>query len=95
MTSIAARVYHDPEDIALIESRIVELDDEARVELGMSDGRRLRGTVTARPSMQVFRDAQGAEGLNSLLRLDDLDHPGQSHYLWLDQVRQITRLGPA
>jgi predicted enzyme related to lactoylglutathione lyase len=60
MTSIAARVYHDPADIALIESRIVELDDEARVELGMSDGRRLRGTVTARPSMQVFRDAQGA-----------------------------------
>lgn len=95
MSSIAARVHHDPAEIALIESRITELDDEAKVEVGLSDGRKLRGTVTARPTVQLFRDAQGVEGVNSLLRLDDLDHPGQSHYLWLDQVQQITRIGSA
>lgn len=95
MTKIAERVHQDQAEIAAIEARIAELDDEAIVEVTLTDGARYKGTVTARPSIQTFRDAQGNEGANSLLRLDDLEHPGQSHYLWLDRIAEVRHLGSA
>ncbi len=95
MTRIASRVHHDQAEIALIESRIVDLDDAALVEVTLTDGTRCRGTVTARPTLQTFRDAQGNEGANSLLRLDDLQEPGKSHYVWLDRITDVRRLGSA
>lgn len=95
MTKIAERVHQDQAEIAAIEARIAELDDEAIVEITLTDGARHRGTVTARPTVQTFRDGQGNEGANSLLRLDDLDHPGQSHYLWLDRIAKVRHLGSA
>lgn len=93
MSRVAERVYTDADDIAVLESRIAALDDEARVRLTLVDGRSISGVVTVRPTPQTFRDAKGDEGANSLLRLDDLQQPGHSHYLWLDQVREIFRLG--
>lgn len=93
MSRIAERVYTGAEEIAVLESRIAALDDEANVRLTLADGRSISGVVTVRPTLQTFRDAQGGEGANSLLRLDDLQQPGHSHYLWLDQVRDIFRLG--
>lgn len=93
MTKIAERVHTDQGEIALIESRIVELNDASIVELSLSDGRKLRGVVTVRPSVQTFRDADGREGLNALLRLDDLHEPGKTHRIWLDQVTDIFPLG--
>ena len=95
MTRIAERVHHDPAEIARIESRILELDDQAIFEVLLDDGLRLEGTVTVRPSIQTFRDAEGNEGANALLRLDDLHAPGQSHYLWLDRIAGLQRLGSA
>ena len=95
MTRIAERIHHDQAEIARIEARIVELDDEAIVEVTLDDGSRHRGTVTTRPSVQTFRDAQGREGINSLLRLDDLAEPGTSHYLWLDRIAAVRHLGSA
>jgi uncharacterized protein DUF3247 len=93
MTRIADRVHTHQGEIALIESRIAELHDEAIVELTLSDGRKLKGVVTVRPTVQTFRDQEGNEGINSLLRLDDLAQPGQTHYVWLDQVTDIFRIG--
>lgn len=93
MTQIAERVHTDQAQIALIESRIMELNDAVAVELSLSDGRKLKGVVTVRPSVQTFRDAEGREGINSLLRLDDLQHPGETHHVWLDQVTDIFPLG--
>lgn len=95
MSKIAERVHQDQAEIAAIEARIAELDDEAIVEITLTDGTRHKGAVTTRPSVQTFRDAQGNEGANSLLRLDDLDHPGQSHYLWLDRIAEVRHLGSA
>lgn len=95
MTKIAERVHQDRTEIAAIEARIAELDDEAIVEITMTDGTHRKGTVTARPTMQTFRDAQGNEGANSVLRLDDLKHPGQSHYLWVDRIAEVRHLGSA
>ncbi len=93
MGKIADRVHTDQGEIALIESRIAELADESIVEITLGDGRKLKGLVSVRPTIQTFRDAQGREGVNSLLRLDDLQQPGHSHYLWLDQISDIFHMG--
>lgn len=93
MTAIAERVHTRQDEIALIESRIVELPDEAIVEITLDDGRKLKGLVTTRPTIQTFRDAEGREGVNALLRLDDLEQPGHSHQVWLDQVSEIFHMG--
>ena len=93
MTAIAERVHTRQDEIALIESRIVELPDEAIVEILLDDGRRLKGVVTVRPTIQTFRDAEGQEGVNALLRLDDLEQPGYSHQVWLDRISDIFHIG--
>lgn len=93
MTRIVERVHNGQEQIALLESRIAELPDEAIVEITLADGRKLKGVVTVRPTIQTFRDAEGREGVNSLLRLDDLDEPGNSHQVWLDQVSDVFHMG--
>lgn len=93
MTKIVDRVHTDQHEIARIESLIARLDDESIVELTLDDGRRLTGLVTVRPTIQTLRDADGREGVNSLLRLDDPQQPGQSQHVWLDQVVDIFLLG--
>ena len=93
MTAIAERVHTRQDEIALIESRIAELPDEAIVEITLDDGRKLKGLVTVRPTLQTFRDSEGREGVNSLLRLDDLEQPGHSHQVWLDRVSEIFHMG--
>lgn len=93
MTAFAERVHTRQDEIALIESRIVELPDEAIVEITLDDGRKLKGLVTTRPMIQTFRDAEGREGVNALLRLDDLEQPGHSHQVWLDRISEIFHMG--
>lgn len=95
MTKTVERVHHDPVEIARIESLVVELDDASLVEVTTQDGTRHRGIVTARPTVQTFRDADGNEGVNSLLRLDDQDQPGESHLVWLDRIVDVRHLGSA
>ena len=93
MTAIAERVHTRQDEIALIESRITELPDEAIVEIALDDGRKLKGVVTVRPTIQTFRDAEGREGVNALLRLDDLEQTGHSHQVWLDRISSIFHMG--
>ncbi|MEO8365040.1 MAG: DUF3247 family protein [Pseudoxanthomonas sp.] len=93
MTKIVERVHTRQDEIALLESRIAELPDEAIVEITLDDGRKLKGLVTVRPTLQTFRDADGQEGVNAVLRLDDLEQPGQSHQVWLDRVSNIFHMG--
>lgn len=95
MTKIAERVHQDQADIARLESLVADLDDEAIVEVLLTDGTRRKGTVVVRPTVQTFRDAQGNEGINGLLRLDELENPEKSHYLWLDTVAEVHHLGSA
>jgi len=88
-----ADVAVDQRDIERIESHILALDDEARVVVLLRDGSRVSGTVAMRPTVQVFRDAGGAEGINGRVRLDD--EAGDPHWLWLTQVLEVTRHGSA
>lgn len=91
----AERVYTEQRDIARIESWAQQLQDEAMVAVELADGRRVEGVVTARPTVQVFQDARGREGLNALVRIDDARDPAQAHYLWLDRIVGIRRIGTA
>ncbi|AER57647.1 DUF3247 family protein [Pseudoxanthomonas spadix] len=93
MSKYAERVHTDRNKIAELEALVTQLPSEARVALLLEDGRQLRGTVPVQPTVQIFRDAQEQEGVNALLRLDDLADPSHQHHLWLDQVRKVTPLG--
>ncbi|WP_236551156.1 DUF3247 family protein [Luteimonas sp. 9C] len=83
------------EDLDALEARITLLDDEARVRVTLHDGSVVEGTVSARPTLEVFRNADGDEGHNARLRLDDLVQPETAHHVWVGDVRDIERLGSA
>ncbi|UWX03514.1 DUF3247 family protein [Pseudoxanthomonas sp. NC8] len=55
----------------------------------------LSGVVAARPSLQLFRPEHGDRGYNALLRLEALRGDAAPHYLWLDRIIDVTRLGSA
>src|SRR3546814_15202120 len=71
MTQFAEHVYTAQHDIARIESWAGQLEDEARVEILLVDCARVAGFVAARPTIQVFRDGEGREGMNAMVRIDD------------------------
>ncbi len=93
MTDVAERLYTDQDDIARLESIAAQLPDEAVVELHLTDGDVITGTVVMRPIVQVFRDAAGNEGINAMVRLDDHARPDGPHYLWLDRIASVVKLG--
>lgn len=95
MTQLAEHVYTKQHDIARIEAWVGQLDDEAKVAIRLSDGARVEGVVTARPTIQVFRDGSGREGVNAMVRIDDAANPEHAHYLWLDRIIDIRRTGTA
>lgn len=82
-------------DIERLVGLVKVLDDEEQVRLVLDDGSRVEGVVAARPSMQFFREVDGREGSNALLRLDPLAGDARPHYLWLDRIVEVTRLGSA
>ena len=97
MARVAPRVYVQSADIARLEGLVEQLPQSRRVALRLDDGARLQGIVEMRPSVQVFFDPDGREGINALLRLeafldDGRPHPGGIHDIWLDEIREVTRL---
>jgi len=91
----AEHVYTEQRDIARIEAWVGQLDDEERVAVRLADGTRIDGVVAARPTVQVFMDESGNEGMNALVRIDDAAVPEQAHYVWLDRIVDVRRLGTA
>src|SRR3546814_1542094 len=92
MTQFAEHVYTAQHDIARIESWAGQLEDEARVEILLADGARVEGFVAARPTIQVFRDGEGREGMNAMVRIDDQANPEHAHYLWLRSEEHTSEL---
>ncbi len=93
MSKYAERVHTDATQIAQLEALVTQLPSEVKVVIELDDGSELRGTVPVQPTVQTFRDAEQREGINGLLRLDDLADPTRQHHVWLDQIRKVTRLG--
>ena len=96
MGKFAERVHTGHEAVARLDALIAQLANDAHVELSLDDGRVLRGTVAARPTVQVFRDADGREGFNGLVRIEDpaLDAPETAGFqdVWLDRIVAIRQL---
>lgn len=89
MTQLADRVHTDPEQIQRLRQLIERLPDAGLVDIVLVDGSRQSAVVTVRPSLQTFLDADGNEGVNAVLRLDDPQFDNGSRYLWLDEVLDI------
>ncbi|HET8818328.1 MAG TPA: DUF3247 family protein [Xanthomonadaceae bacterium] len=98
MARIADRVYTDQHDIARLEATIKALDIGDRVSLLMADDEVVQGIVAVKPSVQVFFDHAGREGLNAMVRLEDpaLDHPESAGWrdLWVDAIREVRHHNP-
>ncbi|MBT2748747.1 MULTISPECIES: DUF3247 family protein [unclassified Lysobacter] len=89
MTKLANRVYTDPSHVRRLSLLIEQLPDEGQVDLTLIDGSRQIGVVTARPSLQTFLDPAGNEGVNAVLRLDDLNIESKTSYLWVDEILEV------
>lgn len=89
MTQSADRVYTDPEQIRRLSRLIEQLPDAGLIDIVLVDGSRRNAVVTTRPSLQTFLDADGNEGINAVVRLDDPKTDQGSMYLWLDEVLEI------
>ena len=90
MSREAPRVYVDPAAIARLEALALQLPQDSRVEIRLDDGSTLRGIVTTTPTMQVFYDADGNEGVNAFARVES--EPQGNAWLWLDRVMHVERL---
>ena len=93
MIETPERLFTTQTEIARVEALVQALPDEAVVELHLVDGKVVVGTVSMRPSVQVFRDVDGNEGVNAVVRLDDRDNQAHTHYLWMDRIDSVVRLG--
>lgn len=92
MTSIAPRVHTDQATIARLESLVRQLSEAERVQITLADGAVMRGLVSAMPSMQIFFDADGTEGSNALVRIEESRDECRFSDVWLDQVSDVVHL---
>ncbi|MFC4727443.1 DUF3247 family protein [Coralloluteibacterium thermophilus] len=92
MGAFANNVYTDEATIDAIEARIRELPQSARVKVTLSNGQVYVGTVAERPNIQVFRNADGDEGNNAIVKLEDPLDAHQDAYLWIDEIVKVERV---
>lgn len=98
MARIAQRVHTDADQIARLEATIKGLDIGDRVSLLMEGGEVVQGIVAAKPSVQVFFDPAGREGINAVVRIEEpaLDRPESAGWrdLWVDAIREVRHHNP-
>ena len=90
MAQHAERVHTRPQEIQRLEALCAALEEETRVVVTLADGARVSGVVLAKPGLQTFIDREGNEGLNAVLKLDDIGGMGVIRYFWLDDVRAVS-----
>jgi len=82
-------VHADRSRIERMAALCSHLDEEERVSVALDDGSQVTGVVLAKPSLQTFLDADGNEGLNAVVKLDDVDGSGRARSYWLDTVVDV------
>ena len=92
MGQLSEHVYTESEGIAWLQDLIARLPGNARVTLDCKDGSQCTGTVVVRPTVEVFRGRDQAEGLNAVLRFQDDKAPAQVLHLWLDRIARVHKL---
>lgn len=85
----AEHVYNDPARIARLEALVGQLPPNGHIHVSLRNGADYDGIVCARPSMQLFRDHDGHEGFNAVLRLERAGTSEWSRYIWLDEIERI------
>lgn len=91
MAQHAERVHTRHEDIERLSSLCDALEEEARVTVKLANGSSLSGVVLAKPGLQTFLDHSGNEGVNAILKLDNIGGMGVMRYFWLDDVVDVSR----
>jgi hypothetical protein len=89
---LAERVYTQTEDVRHLELLVDELAINARVSLHLLDGKIVEGVVAVTPTVQVFRDPQGQEGINGMVKLIDVKRPDWSESVWLSDIMRLEHL---
>ncbi len=92
MARIAQRVFTAPEDVERLERLVDELAVNARVRVYPNDGQPVEGMVTVTPTVQVFKSPEGDEGINGVVKLEDMQRPGWSGLVWLGDIRRVEHL---
>ncbi|MEN5061984.1 DUF3247 family protein [Luteimonas sp. TWI1416] len=95
MSQTPPRIHIERTEIDALERNIRLLDDEAIVKVTLADGTQIEGVVSARPTLEIFRTADGDEGHNARLRLDDLEDPTVPHFVWVGDIVAIEQIGSA
>jgi len=94
----ARRVYIDQHDVDRLRALAAGLGNGDRVSLCMDDGEIVQGIVSVRPSLQVFHDPGGREGVNAVVRLSEtaLRAPGRAGWreLWVGDIREVRHHNP-
>ena len=99
MARIAQRVYVDKQDVDRLRALAARLGNGDHVSLAMDSGEVMQGVVSVRPSLQVFFDPAGREGVNAVLRLSEteLRQPGRTGWreLWVGDIREVRHHHPS
>lgn len=88
----AKTVCTHPREIDRLNRLITELPQGERVRVVENGGQMFSGTVVERPALQLFEDADGNEGFNAVLRLDDPSAPPWDADLWLSDILRVEPL---
>jgi hypothetical protein len=92
MGQLADRVYIETEDIKRLEELVDALAVNARVSLRLSNGETTEGVVAVTPTVQVFRDPQGQEGINGVVKLIDPKRPAWDELVWLGEIEDLVHM---
>jgi hypothetical protein len=92
MGQIADRVFVYPHDIQRLKQWVEELAVNARVAVHVQGDGIIEGVVAVTPTVQVFRDADGNEGINGVVKLIDPRRPDWDVLVWLGDIEQVRHL---
>lgn len=89
MAQHAERVHTRQQDIERLSSLCDALGEEEHVTVTLANGAKVSGVVLVKPNLQTFVDPNGREGVNAVLKLDNIGGMGVTRYFWLDDVRNV------
>lgn len=88
----AAKIYTSPQDIAMLERKATDLAMDARVRIAVQGQGVVEGVVAAAPTVQMFYDLDGNEGVNGMVKLEDPERPQWNGEIWLSDIVSIEHL---
>lgn len=88
----ATKVFTQPADIARLEHWVTELAVNARVRVYCGHTAPQEGVVTVTPTVQVFQDGDGNEGLNGIVKLESDQRPDWGGAIWLGDITGVEHL---